>query len=485
VAAIGLAALLALAPGAAARTLRVDDRTLYRDEEVRVSGAGWGTTIGLCAADPIELRLVRHRRSWPLARVGGLDVVPVLGTFARTVRMPPDVSAGSARIVATQREHVFGLGGCTSRPVARLDAAVLVHSDARSSCVEPECTPYVPVPRLGVDFLDDPIHPAGAFYATLGNWRLEPPPPVCDEPPCMRVRAAAARDRVRPGSPARLVGDDWEIPEGCPDRVRFRLLDRSGTGHELGASNVDPEGRFTSERPIPGTRVAPGAGTLFAATDSRDARCALVAARAVQVVPAPTLAWTVAAPAKLTRGLRVRIRGLAWGTDHCDGLVEILLRTSAGDRVVRRLRPGLYGAFDVEAVLPAAGSRLLTRQARRREIAGVRGLASHSKCARAVAPEVEPARAFPATLRAEHDPAGLHVWGFGWSTAACKEPAEVTVALVQPSGDRVLATIAPKEDGIDAWLPDGIEPGSTLRAAQPGCTGPGRSVTTTTRARGG
>jgi hypothetical protein len=488
---ITLAALLVgalvAAPSAGARTLSVDDRTLFREEQVRVSGAGWGTTVGICAAGPIELRLFRHRRSWPLARVGGFDVTPLSGVFAKVVRMPRGVTVGAARIVATQREYVLGGFACVARPPVRLNVPVIVHYDPASECREPACTPYEPAPRLGVDFLGDPVHPAGAFYATLPESRLEAPE-TCDDPPCMKVVAAQAAlpERLRPGSGTTLFGDLWEIPDDCPQRVRFRILDRSGTGVDLGTVAVDDEGRFTAQMAVPESGLAPGLGTVSAATDSRDARCALVATAPVDIRPPPTRAWTLP-PAAETPDI-VRVRGIGWGTDRCDRAVEIAL-TGARERVLRRVGVGMFGAFEADVRLPggvAPEAGLTVRQARQREIAGTRGLARRSRCGERIAPRSATPKPFPATLLALHEGAELRISGFGWVQAGCKQPQPVSVELVQDDGEaRTLGAFQPRKDAIGGTVALGeeVKLGAHVRATQPPCDADGAARVVSTRTR--
>lgn len=485
---ITLAAALAFglfgAPVAGARTLRVDDRTLFRGEHVRVSGAGWGTTVGICAADPIELRLVRHRRSWALGRLGGFDVTPLSGVFARTVQIPGGVTSGAARVVATQREYVLRGFECVARPAVRLDVPVIVSASELDACREPECTPYEPAPRLGVSFLGDPVHPAGAFYASLPESRLDSPEPPCDYPPCMKIVAAQRPERLRPGSWTTLFGDLWEIRDDCPQRVRFRILDRSGTGLELGAAAVDEEGRFAGPARVPDSGLAAGLGTVSAATDSRDARCALVASAPVDIRPPPTRVWTVPAPAGQSPEAVTRLRGIGWGTDRCDRAVEVVLG-GARERVLRRVRVRVFGAFEAD-VRVRPGAALTVRQARQREIAGARGLTAGSRCGKRTTPRVARPRPFPPTLLALHEGAELRVSGFGWAPPECPELEPVTVELVQGDGSaQVLGTFEPRKDAIAGVLPLGedVKLGARVRATQPGCgeDAAARVVSTSTR----
>jgi hypothetical protein len=483
-----LAAALLAAPAAAARTLAVEDRTLFGGEQVRVSGVGWGTTVGVCAADPIELRLVRHRRSWPLARVGGFHVAPLWGAFARVVEIPREITPGAARVVATQREHHLSGFACAARPPVRLDVPVIIHHDASSACREPQCTPYEPAPRLGVEFLGDPVHPAGAFYAALPESRIDSPS-GCDQPPCMKLVAAQAEEPrpLRPGTWTTLFGDLWEIPDECPQRVRFRILDRSGTGMDLGAAAVDAEGRFRQAAAIPESGLAPGPGTVSAATDSRDVRCALVATAPVDIRPPPTRVWTLPPAAQSSPDV-VRVRGIGWGTDRCDRAVEIVLRGARG-RVLRRVRPERFGAFEADVRLPAkagSGAALEVRQARQREYAGTRGLARRSRCGKRIAPRAAVPKPFPATLLALHEGAELRIGGFGWAPGGCERPEPVTVELVHDDGSaRVLAVLQPRKDAIHATvaLGEDVKLGAHVRATQPPCGagGAARVVSTSTR----
>ena len=481
-------AALALAAPADARTLRVQDRTLAPGEAVRVSGAGWGTTVGVCAADPIEIRLVRNRRTWRLARVGGLEVAPIAGTFSVAVRIPEGVSDGTARIVATQREHVFELTrGCVDRPLQRLDASVIVFRIPGSSCEEPECTPIVPRPRLGIDRIGSPDHEQGAFWTALPEWNFEAPPPVCPDRPCMRASQNAADRQAFAGSRLWLHGDTWELPDGCSDRVRFTVLDRSGTGWPVGSAVVDEEGRFLASPELPEDGIAPGAATIFAASDARDPRCALVASVSFTLFQRSRIVWTVGA---LAAGETARVRGLWWGTDRCDRVPELLLSTGGRAPVIKHVRPGRFGSFEVVVRLPGdlpPGARITARQERLREIAGPRGIAKRSRCARALPAKSARSKLFPATLMGVHDGDKLRVTGFGWGGPACgAEPNPVRIERVEGEKAEPIGTATPKGDAIDVFLAAGgeLKPGTTIRATQAACAaGEGaRGASATTRA---
>ena len=515
---IAVAIALALAPAAQARTLRVDDRSLAAGEVVRVSGTGWGTTIGICAADPIDVSLVRHRAVWRWPRIAGLGVTPIFGSFSVELRMPRGIGTGAARIVATQREHELrGLGGCADRPLATESRAVVFFHQPDNRCVEPACTPYEPVPRMGFTNPGTPGHPAGAYTVELPDGaRLAVPAPLCSPRGCDDDEPPVEGPWSEPGAAVELFGDQWEIPEGCPDRVAISLLDASGTGRRLGTFEVDVEGRWRGRVTLPDRGLARGVATIYAATDSSQPRCALVAWQRLTILGRRRAAFMLGDASALQPSALIRIVGLGWGTDRCEALARVyLLGLDVEARHLLDVGARTRGSLDFSVVLPPKlpeAAAIVIEQRSRTEVAGRKGVGGRCRGKGTVrrakmkplalpgpgdasspspsgspaappppgsqpapAPQQPPAQPQPEIDALVVDSNTLRVIGAKWGPPTCNDkPNPVSIMVRSQNHWEPLSTAIPEGGSFDVtFAPEPkVSPGALIRARAEPVRGP-------------
>ena len=224
----------------------------------------------------------------------------------------------------------------------------------------------------------------------------------------------------------------------------------------------------------------------------------------------------------LQSGATLLASGGWWGTDRCDQRVAIVLRPGRGaERVLARVDPGAAGGFSQTLTLPAnlpAGSSLVGRQSRGREIADARGRPGKGRCIRSQratkidrtkavlkvpvatepppvppvpvpptptptptpeptpTPTPTPTPPAPPTLEAVLDGSdGLTITGAGWAPGECAGTANpITLTLAhagKPAAALGVATPDAKGAFLQAFKPVIASTGDEVTASQTACDG--------------
>ncbi len=525
-----LAAACALPAPASARTVELSGAPYWHDKVINVGGLGWGTAYGVCPAGPIQIatgssEFTDQNR---VATVPSTSVVPLSGGFSTDFRLLARRRAGGAMIVLTQEEREYQFpSGCGPPHTTRVERSVdTVRPPSGAPCTHgTDCA--APEPHLLISTFPGAL-PAGAS--------LPPPTPVCPPEGCTKT-ADSALPAFSPGGELWVQGSGfpgafYTFREGCQARstgaISFGMVDRSGTAIPLGPGDAgsgpggwllldDGTFRFPVGVVLPTRGLAYGRAVLTAvrAGFEGDPVCGQVASAPFTISRAQR---TVSLETAAVPGAGTVVHGANWGTDACDGKVEVIESRGKASRVIAKVSPGGLGNFDAVVDVKSLGGsgeiEIAASQDSGLEIADERGRPAKAKClqmprvkksfesgtAEVVAPvdfpppeepppeapppeEPPPAPVVPTVAATFTAPNNLHVTGTSWDATACPgvQPVQITDTDPRLAGPLALGSTTPDaEGGIAADLdPGAAKAGDAITATQTRCDGTTSSASTT------
>jgi hypothetical protein len=452
-------------------------------------------------------------------------VIPISGGFATDVRLLARRRAGSATIVLTQEEREYSFpSGCgpphTTRVERRIDT---VRPPPEAPCTHgTDCA--APEPHILLSQTEGGL-PAGAS--------LPPPTPVCPPEGCSKI-GDDILPAFSPGGAVWIYGRGFPgvlftFREGCDARsqgaVTFAVSDSTGTGFALGVGDppdwiLSDDGTFHSPARVflPSSGLAYGRAVMTGVRTGYegDPVCGQVAS-APFTITRPARAVSLAATA--VPGTAALVHGTSWGTDECDGKVEVIESRGKAERVLAEVSPGGLGAFSVAVPVKSLGGagqiKITARQDSGVEVADERGRPPQARCVNnpkvaktfeskpaKVAPPIvvpppdeppaeeppppppPPPPVVPTVATAFSAPKNLHVTGTQWDPTACAggvQPVQIADTDPRLAVPLALGSAVPNAAGeIAADLdPQSAKTGDAITATQGHCDGTSSSASTT------
>ena len=393
-----LAAACALPAAASARTVDVRGAPFWHDKVIHIGGLGWGTAYGVCPAGPIEIAtgISEFTDQNPVGSVPSTSVVPLSGGFSTDVRLLARRRAESATIVLTQVEREYSFrSGCGPPQTTRVERRIdMIRPPPDAPCTHgTDCA--APEPHLLISTVQGGL-PAGAS--------LPPPTPVCPPEGCSKT-GDPGLPGFSPGGALWVVGSGfpgvlYTFAEGCQARssgaITFGMVDHSGTAFPLGlgylgandadgAWSLNDDGTFNGvvRVVLPARGLAYGRAVLNAWRTGfeGDPVCGQVASAPFTISRAQR---SVSLESTVVSGAGAVVNGVNWGTDECDGKVEVIESRGKAERVLAEISPGGLGEFSAEVDVKSLGGsgkiEITARQESGLEIADERGRPAKAKC---------------------------------------------------------------------------------------------------------